>query len=99
MGKAARRRCAMTVTGEALCAQLLKEARQWRDAGSNPNARFANLYRDELAESVRIPLPMPKGPRPPLQVRGEGEGRHPMMMMSEIGAMWDGVMTEEEFLE
>jgi len=38
-----------------------------------------------------------KGPRPPLEVRGEGEGRHPMMM-SEIAARWRG-QSEEEFFD
>ena len=52
----------------------------------------------EFYPRLRAPQPTMKGPRPKLEVRGEGEGRHPMMM-SEIAAMWDGNMDEDEFVE
>jgi hypothetical protein len=67
---------------------------------------FAELYRNgtgmnliEAVEQANAEFYPPKrARRAPLEVRGEGEGRH-TMMMAEIAAMWDGLMDEDEFVQ
>ncbi len=71
--------------------QTIEGKEAWKYHGYDSPEDFTRLYGVAPAREIfayfearnwgrpRLPLPS-KGPRPPLQVRGEGEGRHPMMM-------------------
>jgi hypothetical protein len=52
---------------------------------------------EAIEQANREFYPPKRKRRAPLEVRGEGEGRH-TMMMTEIAAMWDGKMDEDEFV-
>jgi hypothetical protein len=92
---------AMSVTLTPFQRDTYKKRLQLSDSGVDYFLTLPESEQEAIwVSTMKIPEPAirQRGPRPPLEVRGEGEGRHPMMM-SAIAAMWDGAMDEDTFVE